>query len=77
MCHASSDKALSAADVVEQIVISDDEEATVRSLQTEEDEALARSLQVGLPSADSTVHQGYSTEQAQEIEANMKYPRFN
>ncbi|XP_014827698.1 PREDICTED: uncharacterized protein LOC106906786 [Poecilia mexicana] len=32
-------------DVVEQIVISDDEEATVRSLQMKEDEALARSLQ--------------------------------
>lgn len=31
--------------MVEQIVISDDEEATVRSLQMEEDEALARSLQ--------------------------------
>ncbi|MEQ2287694.1 hypothetical protein AMECASPLE_015356 [Ameca splendens] len=32
-------------DVVEQIVISDDEEATIRTLQMEEDEALARSLQ--------------------------------
>lgn len=31
---------------MEQIIISDDEEATVRSLQMEEDEALARSLQV-------------------------------
>lgn len=47
----SSDKlsdvsVVSPAAAVEQIIISDDEEATVRSLQMEEDEALARSLQV-------------------------------
>ncbi|KAM4553214.1 uncharacterized protein V3H82_017686 [Fundulus diaphanus] len=38
---------------VEQIVISDEEEATVRSLQMEEDEALARSLQAQFDQEES------------------------
>lgn len=36
-----------AAAAADMIVISDDEEAVVRLVQVEEDEALARSLQVG------------------------------
>lgn len=54
---------------MEQIIISDDEEATVRSLQMEEDEALARSLQVeadpdknASPEAERTgVHVSFSS----------------